>query len=335
MENVRLIYEQIETAKTHILTGTVLDCRLALILLDNVAELLMFRALRERFSLEDMFYSRNEAAQFGGLRTAPYTAKERAAAEREFEPKLRILGFRMGKIAPDERAVLKVCHRLRCEAFHSGVLRRSILSQTVSLLYTTTVGLTTQLPASSFTLPAPTPAEPDARFLERFELRDAVLLATDEGRRQIATRLLEGITVDPQVFAQTLSRDLVERIDEHVIGGLHYLADGRDADIDRNLQYTQFWRKRGIALAEAGVREPTLEGAYQQWKADGGAKYTLQKIAGWRRQAAALQRCARPSRAIDRWWAIDSRIQPLELDILEAVGRYDDWINDEVHSRRR
>ena len=295
----------------------------------------MFRTLRERFSLEDMFYSRNEAAQLGGLRTAPYTAKERAAAEREFEPKLRILGFRMGMIAPDERAVLKVCHRLRCEAFHSGVLRQSILSQTVSLLYTTTVGLTTQLPASSFTLPAPTPAEPDARFLERFELRDAVLLATDEGRRQVATRLLEGITVDPQVFAETLSRDLVERIDEHVIGGLHYLADGRDADIDRNLQYTQFWRKRGIALAEAGVREPRLEGAYQQWKAEGGAKYTLQKIAGWRRQAAALQRCARPSRAIDRWWAIDSRIQPLELDILEAVGRYDDWINDEVHSRRR
>lgn len=335
MENVRLIYEQIETAKTHILAGTVLDCRLALILLDNVAELLMFRALRERFSWEDMLYSGNEAAQPRGLRTAPYTAKERAAAEREFEPKLRILGFRMGKIAPDERAVLKVCHRLRCEAFHSGVLRRSILSQTVSLLYTKTVGLTTQLPASSFTLPAPTPAEPDARFLERFELRDAVLLGTDEGRRQIATRLLEGVTVDPQVFAQTLSRDLVERIDEHVIGGLHYLADGRDADIDRNLQYTQFWRKRGIALAEAGVREPTLERAYQKWKAEGGAKYTLQKIAGWRRQAAALQRCARPSRAIDRWWAIDSRIQPLELDILEAVGRYDDWINDEVHSRRR
>ena len=334
MENIRLIYEQIETAKRHFLVGTVLDCRLALILLDNVAELLMVRTLRERFSFDDFFYPRDRRPRLGDAVTATYTAKERAAAEREFEPKLRILGFRMGKISPDERAVLKVCHRLRCEAFHSGTLRRSILSQTVSLLYTTTVNLTVQLPISSFMLPPPTPAEPDARFLERFELRDATLLATDEGRGQIARKLLEGITIDTLIFAETLSRDLVERIDEHILGGLHYLADGCDADIDRNLQYTQFWRDRGISLAEAGVREPTLEEAYQQWKAEGRATYTLRRIERWRRQAVALAHCAMPSTAIDRWWAIDNRIQPLESDIGKEVDRYDNEINAEVHSRR-
>ena len=38
MENIRLIYEQIETAKDHLLRRRALDCRLALILLDNVAK---------------------------------------------------------------------------------------------------------------------------------------------------------------------------------------------------------------------------------------------------------------------------------------------------------
>ena len=47
MENIRLIYEQIETAKAHLLQGDVSNSRLALILLDNVAELLMARELKD------------------------------------------------------------------------------------------------------------------------------------------------------------------------------------------------------------------------------------------------------------------------------------------------
>ena len=328
VENIRLIYEQIDTAKSHLLRGTSLDCRLALILLDNAAELLIHRALLDRFSFDDHF-KRHERP--GRLK---YTAQERAAAQREFEPKLRIVGFRLGLISPSDRAVLKVCHRLRCEAFHAGTLRRTILAHAVSLLFRTTVGLTVRLPARFFALPAPTPAEEDSRFLQRFELQDAMILALDEGRADIANKLLEGVVLDRIAFADTLSGDLVQRIDEHIVGGLEYLADHRHAEIDRNLQYTQFWRDMGISLAESGVREPDLEDSFRQWKADGKAKYTLRRIHGWRRQAIAIARCGEPATAIDRWWAIDSRIQPLEADIGEAVAEFDDWVNAEIHSRR-
>jgi hypothetical protein len=50
MENVRLIYEQIEHAKKMLLSDSVLDTRLALILLDNAAEVMMYRELSKRFS---------------------------------------------------------------------------------------------------------------------------------------------------------------------------------------------------------------------------------------------------------------------------------------------
>ena len=210
----------------------------------------------------------------------------------------------------------------------------------VSLRYSTTVylvadgivalhndsQLTVQLPISLFMLPPPTPAEPDARFLERFELGDATLLATDEGRRQIARRLLEGITIGTLIFAETLSRDLVERIDEHILGGLHYLADGCDADIDRNLQYTQFWRDRGISLAEAGVREPTLEEAYQQWKAEGRAHTRSAKSRDGVDRPWHLHTVLCHPRRLIAGWAIDKRIQPLESDIGNGVDRYDNEI---------
>ncbi len=263
-----------------------------------------------------------------------YTAEERRRAEREFEPKLRILGFRIGQISPEDRAILKVCHRLRCETFHGGAIRRTILSQVTVLLLQTTVALTLKLPIRSFIMPAPTPAEPDASFLARYELKDAMLLATDEGRERIARKLLDGVGLDAAAFAATLSEDLVRRIDEDIVGGLAYLND-HDADIDRNLQYGQFWQERGIALAEAGVFQPELDEAFKEWQAEGRARYTMSKIERWRRQAELVARCHRPSTALELWWAIDEAVRPLEVGIGKAVAEYDDWINSQIHLRRR
>jgi len=53
VERVRLIYEQIEEAKRLLLKGSLLDLRLSLILLDNAAEVLMFRELERVFAQDD------------------------------------------------------------------------------------------------------------------------------------------------------------------------------------------------------------------------------------------------------------------------------------------
>lgn len=334
MENVRLIYEQIETAKGHLLAGGTLDCRLALILLDNVAELLMARAIRDAFDFEDFFYPPSRDARLGNAMRPKYTPEERKGAEWEFEPKLRILGFRMGKLSLEERAIFKVCHRLRNEAFHVGTLRHVILSQTAVLLFQTTVALTVKLPLRSFVLPGPRPAEADARFLARFELDDAMRLALDEGREHLARKLLEGVALDAHAFAETLSQDLVKRIDEDILGGLAYLNEDQGRDIDHNLQHGQFWQEQGAQLAQAGSRGPALEQAFEEWKQAGRARYTVRKIGKWRRQAELIARRERPSAAIEQWWAIDDAIQPLETGIGRAVAEYDDRINAEIHDRR-
>ncbi len=332
VEYVRLIYEQIETAKAHLLKADVLDCRLALIILDNTAELLMARELKNRFDFEDFLYGRGPARRANAPRPN-YTTEERERAQWEFEPKLRVLGFRMGKISPEERAILKVCHRLRNEAFHAGALRRTILTQATILLFQTTVGLTVKLPIRSFTLPGPRPSDADRGFLERFELPDAMLIGLDEGREQIARKLMYGIALD-QAFAATLAADLIARIDDDILGGLQCLAEDRDADIDYNLQHTQFWQDQGARLMDVGVREPKLSEAYEQWKAEGRAKYTVSKIKNWRRQAELIARRDRPSAALEQWWAIDEKIQPLETDLNQAVAEYDDRINAEIHDRK-
>ena len=53
MKRLRLIYEQLDEAKTYLLRGSLLNLRLALILADNAAELLMFNVLESNFSRDD------------------------------------------------------------------------------------------------------------------------------------------------------------------------------------------------------------------------------------------------------------------------------------------
>ena len=68
-----------------------------------------------------------------------------------------------------------------------------------------------------------------------------MMLGTDEGREQCAEHLLDGVALDSS-FSAVLSDDLLERIDE-TIGGLEHVSSAGDhTELDRGLQYTQFWR---------------------------------------------------------------------------------------------
>jgi len=336
MLNIRLIYEQLEAARSYLQSRSVLGCRMALILLDNAAELMMHRELGEQFTREDKWAPKWEPARtqwFQGEFGPKYAPEERKGAEREFEPKTRILCLRLRLISAEDRHILNVCHRLRCEAFHRGVLRPTILEHISTLLYLTVVELTIKLPFGSMTLPGPTLTAEESVFLKRFDIPHGMSLITDEGRQQMADRLRDGITLDVPSFLSALSDDLVERIDA-TVGGLETVGETHDRSrIDRNLQYTQFWREIGAKLAESGTREPALEAAYLRWQGEGHARYTLHKIGLWRRQAEALRRARTPATALDSYWAVDRRLRPLEEDLFDAVFHYEEEIDARIRSR--
>ena len=104
-------------------------------------------------------------------------------------------------------------------------------------------------------------------------------------------------------------------------------ADARHLDGHRGLA-------RGVAKArgqprrerlQARVRVPAIE------QAQGSAVYTLTKIQRWKRQAEALSKCSSPAIALDHYWAVDKRLRPLEEEVSEAVWRYDEEIDAQIH----
>ncbi len=336
MERVRLIYEQIEEAKRYILGGSLLQLRLALILLDNAIELMMFRELKEEFAIHDYWQPKYQPGLDEWLKAGlgpRYSDDERREAEKEFEPKARILQLRLNRITPDERGIICICHRMRCEAFHREHLRREILDPVCRLLYVTAADLTAKLRFRSYVTPPPNAQNEDTDFLERFGLRNSCALHSDETLNHLRRRLIDGVSSDARELAKVLSQDLVDRIVQ-TIENLGYIGETEDeAQIDYNLQHSQFWREQGAALMKNGMGGEDLDRAYHEWQVQGRAKITLSKISQWKKRASEIGRRENPAWALVQFWAIDKRFAPLENDVRRAVVEYDDWINAEIHSR--
>lgn len=332
MESIRLIYEQIEEAKRYLLTGSLLHLRLALILLDNAVELMMYRELEYEFAWYDQWEPKWEPARTRWIAAGlgpKYTAKERKAAEREFDPKARILQSRLGQISADERNIICVCHKLRCETFHRGHLRREILLPVCKLLFLTVAGVTLKLRARAYGFESS--AREDAEFFERFGLQNALSLANDDGYQQLYRILVAEIVLDEQELCQLLSEDLVERL-EDTISRLAELGETpNEAQIDHNLQYTQFWRDQGAKLAKEGLREPGLTEAFQRWKSAGRARYSLSKIRLWQKRAENIARRRNPAHALVDYLAIENRFSALERDVIKALITYEEEIDAQIH----
>ena len=209
MENVRLIYEQIEHAKRMLLSESILDLRLSLILLDNAAEVMMYRELSSRFRWDD-----NGKPQWMRPEDLPqelrpkYTKEERDRAEREFEPLIRLLR-RFDKLSESEAAVLRVCHKMRVDGFHRAEMNENIFLPTTKLLFLTVSDMTLKFRAGHYTEPRSNDG-PDAQFLKRFGLKRAHSLLNDEGVKAMRAVLVRDVNFDPQAFSDLLAEDLEE-----------------------------------------------------------------------------------------------------------------------------
>jgi hypothetical protein len=327
MENVRLIYEQIEHAKRMLLSESVLDLRLSLILLDNAAEVMMYRELSSRFRWDD-----NWTPQWMRPEDLPpelrpkYTKEERDRAEREFEPLIRLLR-RFDKLSESEAAVLRVCHKMRVDAFHRAEINHNILLPTTKLLFLTVADITLKLRAGHYTLPQNDDG-PDAQFLQRFGLKSAHSLLNDEGVNAMKEVLIRDINFDPKAFAELLAEELEDRI-EGIIENIGYMNDTEDvAEIDEILQHVEFWRERGAAVAKACHERhepfgPAVDQAFAEWRENPGPTYTVPILRRWKQHAAALRKSTNSPHVLSRYWGIQNMFLDLEDRVIEGVVKFD------------
>ena len=338
MERLRLLYEQIEEAKRLMMSATLPHLRMSLILLDNAAELIMYRELGYRFARDDYYRPTRENLRRGGMEEGPfslkYTEAERRAAEQEFKPMVKITLLRFRMISEKQATILRVCHEMRKDAFHRGEMNPTILQPLTQLLFLTVAEMAKAFPVHSYSIAAGVPSGENAAFLARFGIRQDEL-SNENGKDKLFGKLVEGIAFDAFV-RQTLSRDLEERIDD-TIGGLSYLNNGSSnrGELDHGLRYGQFWRGRGAEIARMADEQnkppkDSLDEAYREWSENPGPRFTMDKLERWRKEASAIARVKHPADALAKYRAIERRFAPLEEDVSRAVADYDDYINLQI-----
>jgi hypothetical protein len=160
--------------------------------------------------------------------------------------------------------------------FHAEHIRRPILRPATVLLFHTVISITEVMRPRSYQMPWRGDREHVA-FLQRFGISNWV----DAGPRlmeQISEALRAGVALESDLLPEALSADLVERI-EQTIGNLFDLNDGKcEREVDRIPRFVQFWRAEGGKLMEAGIREPKLTEAFEEWRSRGGAEFTLPSL---------------------------------------------------------
>jgi hypothetical protein len=333
MQRIRLLYEQIEEAKRLMLSGTPTNLRLALILLDNAAELVMHRELSYRFAQDDYYARLTEPSE------RKYSDEERRKAEQEFKPMVSLLHHKLHMISEKQATVLCVCHEMRRDAFHRGEMNATILRPVTELLFLTVCDLAKVFPVHSYAIAGGVPSGENADFMARFQLDRPDTLGDEGTKESIYRKLIEGIAFDFSL-RQTLSGDLQDRI-AAIIDGLAYLNDSNSDRkiLDHNLRYTQFWRERGAevmkkAHEEGRAPKDDLDVAYREWSENPGARYTMDKIERWGRQASAIARAKHLADALAKYIGIERLIAPLEEDVDDAVFDFDEHINMLVKAYR-
>lgn len=335
MKRVRLIYEQLEEAGAYLRRGSLFHLRLALILTDNVGELLMFNALEDVFLREDRLLRplRNTAEQIG-MPVDPdllpkYSPEERTRAEAEFEPMIRLLEHNLGRLPSRDARVLRIGHELRRDAFHKGQLREEILGPIVRLLFITVAGMTESFPLTQITV-APLDAE-DKEFLCRFGIEfKGMFNYSEETRKQLSTKLLDGIKLDLESFKAALVDDLVGRV-QSLISGLAGFYDS-DAQNDQELFLYQCWKECTVQGKKANRKEMAEVFAKRKTTA------TPLVTTGWlRRFQASVPRklnSSDSSHVLAAYWGLDKEFEPKEKFIDQHLADVDEAIQFQIDLAR-
>lgn len=117
IKNLKKDFEQLEEAINQLEKETPTGARLALLLLDNLVEILMYRYINSEFA-EDELYNQSSSLK--------YSASERINVRKYFDEKVKLIN-KLEVIDDDTAIILRKVHELRNEAYHLDILRENVL----------------------------------------------------------------------------------------------------------------------------------------------------------------------------------------------------------------
>ncbi|MHB0981028.1 MAG: hypothetical protein ACYC5Q_13345 [Thermoleophilia bacterium] len=332
MKRLSTILFQLGEGCRYIDDGREDSLRLALLLLDNAAEIQMDWAVRFEMSwvetrerMREMALRIPEPDRPPSLQELvewkPLTKSRRAAIDRFFDEKVAFLSTLPEKFNPALAAPLKHLHKYRNQAFHRGEVRRDTLDISCRLLVEINCDLVQSLPVAFKSLSS---AE-DYSWLEQRYGDVHQLFGDDEFIERATTELRERVFVDDAAVAAALAEHLRARVHD-LVDDLDFIlenARGFDSreEVLRTAQY--------FANPEASEASPTLMPPVTY-----RPPITLQSIQALLGRTSEIGACRTRIAAFAAYSLLEKEIERVEPAIQEAVMQIDMAIQQAIDESR-
>lgn len=237
MRQFTVIIEQLNLSKNLILANDTASLRMALILLDNVAEILMYRKILSEFHYnKDYEQIRRQAKSFMTPDIFERFLTEHSIPEilgekdknkilKYFDEKITFLCDTCGLIPRPSGAVLSSLHRYRNETYHRDIIRNEILRPIAIIYFELACDLITHLHQNA----ACYHGEDDwSDFFMKFGLGASeykMRMLSDKDIEAILNSFLADLRITLHELKKTLREYVINRLDE-TLDRLNFISEG-------------------------------------------------------------------------------------------------------------
>lgn len=289
MRQFTVIIEQINQSKNLILASDTASLRMALILLDNAAEILMYRRVLSEFHHNEFYGKIREQAKtymppdifdkFLTEHSVPEILEEKNKRKilKYFDEKITFLCDTCGLIPSPTGAVLSSLHRYRNETYHRDIIRNEILRPIAILYFELVCELVSYLQQSAVSYSS----EDDwSHFFTKFGLGESqhkLRMLSDSDIEAILNGFRADLTITLRELGETLREYVMNRIDE-TLDRLNFISDALGSKaLNIALKLIQFtetnesleFNNRNLLLQSKKFNEytaPITEEVFSSWK---------------------------------------------------------------------
>lgn len=337
MERLILIVEQLEECKRLILEGGLSPLRMALLLLDNAVEIMMYRQIKNELAVSrmyenmlksmealqshDMDVKRREQLNehIKKLQEQIVPLREKRKITKVFDEKLKFLTQKQC-IGQSVAAVLSSMHRYRNTAHHQDKVRKETLRPIVLLLFEVACDLMVSLRPSYMSWSS---SEDYSRFEKRYGV-----LATNAGDEKQRALIRNQLRQDLPLEFSDLRNDLVSHLEarlQDLIEALEFVAENVSdkEDLDGALRHIEFWFGRNKSSNRTKVSFDAFV-----------PQHNMGELETWKAGTQNLQHLNDKLLLFSEFARYEAFLEPIEELAYEAAAAIDHAIDMEIDRLR-
>ncbi len=298
MQSLHQDIEQLEEARRQLDKGSQTGARLAIFLIDNLAELFMYWFILWELGPNPF-----------PVKPDKYSPEKRRKILEHFKDKVSFLSTDIGIITDDDAWIIKFGHHIRNEAYHRGVLRDKILLPLAQIYFECLCSLMAKLCTPHYMISS---GHDDKQVLNKFGIAYQPITA-----QVIAniTNIVRGRRcISSAVFFKVLSEDITSRIKaiHDDISFLRTHPTDKNNSIDEVLISCQ-------NLNDCEILQMSMDLRIMKLSKKPPPTVVAHKLGKWEAEAEKLPKGGSVGQVLKRYWEIDVKLFPAEYFVREKA----------------